>query len=181
VEPNLNLLRRLAEASGGKVLDPLIDNPFLHDRKKTFQPQDLWEWLLKISIILFVVDIAVRRIQLDQEQWQRLTVAIRRYVFFWKGAPRPAQADESLAALLNRRDHVRSQRPSTIATPAPDLFAPQKAPEPIQTATAEGSAPHPFSPPQEPEQSPAPQKSAESTTSRLLDAKRRARERNEGK
>ncbi len=181
VEPNLNLLRRLAEASGGKVLDPLLDNPFLHDRKKTFQPQDLWEWLLKFSIILFVVDIAIRRIQLDQEQWQRVTVAIRRYVFFWKGAPRPAQADESLAALLNRRDHVRSQRPTTIATPAPDLFTPQNTPEPIQTAPVEEPAPETLSVPNQPEQSPAPQKPAESTTSRLLDAKRRARERNEGK
>ena len=48
-EPNHSLLRRLAEAGGGKLLDPLslADNPFLHERVKTFQPRDLWEWLLK--------------------------------------------------------------------------------------------------------------------------------------
>jgi len=40
-EPNLSLLKRLAEAGGGKVLElsNRTDNPFLHDRKKTFQPR----------------------------------------------------------------------------------------------------------------------------------------------
>ena len=49
-EPNLNLLRRMAESGGGKLLDPMIPtvNPFLHDRQKTFQPRDLWEWLLQV-------------------------------------------------------------------------------------------------------------------------------------
>ena len=42
-EPNLALLRRLAEIGEGKILNPdnPADNPFLHDRKKTFQPRDL--------------------------------------------------------------------------------------------------------------------------------------------
>ena len=54
-EPNLNLLRRIAESGGGKMLDPTVPavNPFLHDRQKTFQPRDLWESLLKFAIILF--------------------------------------------------------------------------------------------------------------------------------
>ena len=47
--PNLNLLRRLAEIGDGKMLDvdKLNDSPFLHDRQKTFQPRDLWQWLLE--------------------------------------------------------------------------------------------------------------------------------------
>src|ERR1051325_1404348 len=58
-EPNRSLLRRIAESSGGKILDvddPSI-NPFEHDRHKTFQPRDLWETLLKLAIILFVADV----------------------------------------------------------------------------------------------------------------------------
>ena len=180
-EPNVNLLRRLAEISGGKVLTPDIDNPFLHDRKKTFQPQDLWEWLLKLSIILFVFDIAIRRIQLDHDQLARASATVRRYVFFWKGVPRPAQADESLAALLNRRDQVRSQRPAQVMTPPPDLFTPEKAP--VEPVTRSEQAQPTFSPAAEPieEKPAAPAKPVESTTSRLLDAKRRARERSENK
>ncbi|HWI57261.1 MAG TPA: glutamine amidotransferase, partial [Bacillota bacterium] len=58
-EPNFNLLRRLAESGGGKLLDPAQPgiNPFLHDRQKTFQPRALWEWLLQCAIILFTLDV----------------------------------------------------------------------------------------------------------------------------
>ena len=46
-EPNSALLSRLAETGQGKILNPdnPADNPFLHDRKKTFQPRDLWEFM----------------------------------------------------------------------------------------------------------------------------------------
>jgi hypothetical protein len=42
-EPNRSLLRRIAESSGGKLLDPddPTINPFEHDRRKTFPPRDL--------------------------------------------------------------------------------------------------------------------------------------------
>ncbi|MDW8309244.1 MAG: VWA domain-containing protein, partial [Verrucomicrobiales bacterium] len=68
---NLGLLSRLADATGGRLLDPAQperDNPFTHDRRRTYQPRDLWETLLKLAIILFVLDVAVRRIQLDREE-----------------------------------------------------------------------------------------------------------------
>src|SRR5439155_17806340 len=74
-EPNVNLLRRIAESGGGKLLDPSqpIVNPFLHDRQKTFQPRDLWEALLKLAIILFVFDVGIRRIQINRDEWLRAT------------------------------------------------------------------------------------------------------------
>src|SRR5262245_33798909 len=125
-EPNLNLLQRIADSSGGKMLDPSVPsvNPFLHDRKKTFQPRDLWETLLKVAIILFVFDVAVRRIQIGREEWQKAMRALRRWVFFWQGVPRPAEAEESLAALLARRDQVRSTQTAPTLEPRPDLFRP---------------------------------------------------------
>ena len=72
-EPNLNLLRRIAETGGGKMLDPMVPavNPFSHDRQKTFQPRDLWESLLKFAIILFTLDVGVRRIQIGRDEWLR--------------------------------------------------------------------------------------------------------------
>ena len=128
-EPNVNLLKRLAESGGGKMLNPLdsSDNPFLHDRKKTFQPRDFWEWLLQFAIILFTFDVGVRRIQIDREEWLRATENLRRWVFFWRGKPRPAEADESLAALLARRGQVRARQTAPTAEPNPDLFRPQHA------------------------------------------------------
>lgn len=165
-EPNIHLLQRLAAMGGGKVLDPAVDNPFRHDRKKTFQPRDLWEWLLKFAIVLFPLDVAVRRIQLDREEWMRATKTLRRWILFWKPAPRPASADESLAALLNRREKVRTTQ-TAPATAAPELFQPVTPPK--DELLVEKEAIKPASEP-----SAAESKPAESTTSRLLDAKRRA-------
>ena len=175
--PNLNLLRRLAELGGGKMLDPDTDtdNPFLHDRKKTFQPLDLRDWLLKFAILLFPLDVAARRIQLDPDEWSRAVTTLRRRLFFWKGIPRTKDADESLAALLSRREQVRSQRPAPVAAPGPDLFHLEK-PAAIAEAQpgrelSETVAGEPAVPEKE------PPKERATTTSRLLDARRRAQKR----
>jgi uncharacterized membrane protein len=175
-EPNANLLKRIAEYSGGKILNPQLvnDNPFLHDRRKTFQPQNLWEWLLKLAIILFVLDVGVRRIQIDRDEWLKVTQTLRRWVFFWEGKPRTPEADESLAALLVRRDHVRAKQTTAVAIePNPELFKPK---EPVTT-------PDPVLPMSEstpststPKQDAAQPQTQVSTTSRLLEAKRRAKD-----
>jgi hypothetical protein len=167
VEPNLHLLRRLAESGGGQLIDPNIpgQNPFLQDRRKTYQPRNLWETLLKLAIILFVLDVGVRRIQIDREEWQRALNALRR---------RPAPAQESLGSLLARRSASRKIDQ--------DLFRPASAPAPVidqqPTPSAAGRA-APVAPPEpEPAASPAP---PEGTTSRLLEAKRRAQQRSRRK
>lgn len=173
-EPNHNLLRRLAETGGGKVLDikdPAV-NPFEHDRLKTFQPKDLWQLMLQLAIILFPLDVGIRRIQLDREEWIKATQNLRRALFFWRPAPRPKEADESLGALLARRDRVRAQTPAPVAQPNPDLFRPQN---PVMVQEAE-PAPKILIPKQD-EGAPADGKATpagkDSTASRLLDAKKR--------
>jgi len=179
--PNFNLLRRLADTGGGKVLDPSTPtvNPFLLDRRKTFQPRQLWEWLLKFALILFVVDVGVRRVQIDREEWQKALQVVRRAVL---GAPpKPVQTDQSLAALLARRDSVRSQQPAQVAPPS-HLFEPARAPvEPAASPAEEGrppaGSPEPVSPAAANAPSAPVQPPEESTTSRLLEAKRRAQKR----
>jgi uncharacterized membrane protein len=182
-EPNNNLLRRLAESGGGRMLnwDNPGDNPFLHDRKKTFQPRDLWEWLLRICILLFPLDVAIRRIQLDQDEMQRAWRRVRSWVFFWQGVPREPEAEESLAALLQRRDQVRSTQTAPAQAEAQSrLFQPQKT----ATLPAEDTSLIPGAPPTatsvQPPPKTGPAKSEPAnTTSRLLDAKRRAQRRKE--
>ncbi len=180
-EPNLNLLRRLAESSNGKMLDPTIPalSPFTHDRQKTFQPRDLWETLLRWAVVLFTLDVGVRRIQIDRQEWLRATRTLRRWLFFWQGVPRTPEADESLAALLARREQVRSARTAPAVEPKPELFRPVRpVTEPMTAGT----------PPAEPSDRLSPSAVAEppieqkeeapaSTTSRLLEAKRRAQKR----
>jgi uncharacterized membrane protein len=179
-EPNLNLLRRIAETGGGKLLDPSLPvvNPFSHDRQKTFQPRDLWEALLKFAIILFLLDVGVRRIQIGRDEWLRGMRILQSWLIFWRGAPRPAEAEESLTALLARRQQVRTQQTAPGAEPRPELFRPEQVPTlplPGEEETAEQPAqPAPTTPsePPKPAEEPGP-----STTSRLLEAKRRAQKR----
>lgn len=181
-DPDTSLLRRIAETGGGRMLDPDrpgTENPFTHDRVKTKRPLDLWEWLLRLAVILFVLDVGVRRIDLDREEWTKLTATLRKYVFFWKGTPRPAEAEESLATLLARRDQVRGGRTAAGTEARPELFRPEQQPAPITEispseagAIKSASAAPPIQPPVE-EKPPA-------TTSRLLEAKRRAQKRRDG-
>jgi len=178
-EPNYNLLRRITETASGKTLElntPAL-NTFEHDRKRTYQPRDLWEWLLEFAILLFIVDVGVRRIQIDRDEMLRAMRAVQRKVFFWQGIPRAPESEESLAALLARRDAVRSTQTAATTEPSADLFRPSK---PV-TEPLPGMAPAEASPVQTPSQpAPAPKEPAEAgatTTSRLLEAKRRAQRR----
>jgi uncharacterized membrane protein len=178
-EPNLNLLRRIAETGGGKMLDPLdmTLNPFLHDRQKTFQPRDLWETLLKFAIILFLLDVGVRRIQIGRDEWVRGMRVLRSWIFFWRGAPRPPEAEESLAALLSRRQQVRTQQTGPAVEPRPELFRPEQ-PATVPLPGEEGVSTTPSQPtPAQAEPAKPPDEAAPSTASRLLEAKRRAQKR----
>jgi hypothetical protein len=162
------------------LLDPAVlsVSPFSHDRKKTFQPRDLWEWLVKFAIVLFTVDVGVRRIQIDRDEWLRAVRAVRRRLLFWEAPPRPAEAEESLAALLARRDQVRS-RQATPVEPRPELFRPNTpVTEPLPESVS-GSQKPPAEPPRPDGAPTAPAGPAPTTTSRLLEAKRRAQKRND--
>lgn len=170
-EPNINFLTRLAEAGGGKVLNPAApgDNPFLHGRKRTYQPRDLWEWLLKFAVCLFALDVGIRRVHIDREEWLKATATLRRMIFFWRGKPRPIQADESLAALLARRDQVRTTQTARPTEPAPDLFRPQRPVKISEPVPKDG-------PPRVEAEQAAAKPQAATTTSRLLEAKRKAQQ-----
>ncbi|MBA4150701.1 MAG: VWA domain-containing protein [Verrucomicrobia bacterium] len=174
-EPNLNLLRRLAESSGGKILDLQVDNPFLLDRRKTFRPQDLWDKLLILGILLFPLDVGIRRILLGREEWQRFVQFAEKRLFFWRARPKQTQSDESLSSLLARRDEVRSKQPVAaeqaprviVPEPKPELFMPAK---PVQETAKETVIPKTVD-----GEKPPATGTPETTTSRLLDAKRRAK------
>jgi uncharacterized membrane protein len=178
-QPNFNLLRRLAEAGGGRVLDPRhpADNPFLHDRQKTYQPRDLWEWLLKFAVVLFCLDVAVRRLQIEREEWVKVTTVVRRTIFFWRGVERPKSADESLAALLARREAVR-ETTTGAGESRPELFQPVAPTDTPLVLPTQPPEPQPL--PAQPAESPAAKPpEAGSTASRLLAAKRKAQQKPE--
>ncbi len=191
-EPNRSFLKRLAEVGGGRELssqDPAA-GPFSHDRQKTFQPNELWEFFLKLAIVLFPFDVGVRRVQMDAEEWRQLSLRMRQLLGL-RAKKSSGATDESLAALLARRDAVRAvQTPSA----APDLFRPQanvdggavpRVSGLGDIGPGEGGAPG-AGPPSKAGAASGPggdlaaPSAEETTTSRLLDAKRKAQKRTQG-
>ena len=173
--PNLARLERLAEVGGGRLLsrDFGADNPFEHDRRETFQPVDLWEWLLKFAVLLFPVDVGVRRIQIDREECSRWMAGLMRVLIFWRRKKSPKR-EESLASLLAKRDEARQtfrrEQPGAPTEPAPELFQPS---QPTSDESAEsGASATAVAEPTTTENNPEPE--GDSTTSRLLAAKRKA-------
>lgn len=172
-EPNLNLLRRLAELGGGRLLNPEVDNPYLLNRVKTFQPRDLWANLLQLLVILFVLDVAVRRVDVDREEWalgwnrllQRLGLS---------GTSKSVPSPEALGSLLAARERTRETRTAAgagdlpVTRPAADLFRPKQAPPAPATSTT-----GPLAAAEAPSDSNSSSPAA-SAASRLLEAKRRA-------
>jgi Mg-chelatase subunit ChlD len=177
--PNVNLLQRLVSAGGGRLIDPANpgDNPFLHGRRKTFQPLDLWQWLMRLAIVLFPLDVAVRRVQIDREEWLKAWAAARRWMLFGRPRAEPLSQEESLAALLTRRDEVRTSRfrEVRIGAASPhvlDTLVSRSAPPPKSPSAAAASASSSRDEPR-PDNGNTPA----TTADRLLAAKRRAQRR----
>jgi len=172
-EPNWPLLERLAQVGGGKLLGPLgprAGNPFRHDRRKTFRPVTLWPVLLKLAILLFLADIAIRRVDIDREEWARAWIAFRRRLPFGRAAAPPAQ-EESLDALLARR---RAAQEAMRREPPPPAAATPAAPAPTGPPTKPPADRRP-KPAEEPQGAGRqPSEPEGSLTERLLRAKREA-------
>ncbi len=67
---NPELLAQLARASGGKVLGEPAE-AFAIEQASAGQPRELWPWLLALAALLFMFDIAARRLRLAFVDVQR--------------------------------------------------------------------------------------------------------------
>jgi len=179
---NESLLATLRAATGGsEVLLPT--DPWKHDLRSTSTFTELWPWLLVLALLLWPLDIALRRVSIGRRELAdgRAWIARR-----WRGrgaaAPRSAVA-EGLLATRDRaggegaRAALRRTEPAgpsaASARPAPPTPTPAAAPvsttvpPPAGTSVpaASPSAAAPASSPGDPTD----------TLARLRDAKRRAR------
>ncbi len=198
---NEALLREVADVSGGRVLG--MDDAgkaaiFQHNLPPTISREPIWDFLLKLAIFTFLLDVAVRRIALDPLQW--LLTARARLASLAGGRGRGERSVETLRDLRGARDRVRQDR-STQAGPVgksasgPSRGGPPAPPPSAKTkfdagnvskptgdlASAMGAdqaADKPKAPP--PKKKVADDGPQESTTARLLKSKRRAREETDG-
>ena len=190
--PNEPLLAAIRSATGGRVADDPVA-VWRHDLASTSTFTDLWPALLVLAMLLWPLDIALRRVSIGRRElasaraWVRGLPARRR-----RAAPRTADV-EVLIAARERSTGMRAalrQGPGraapaetpVVAGPAPDRGS---APTPLPTApgapaAAVGDPAAPRDRPAPAKPGPAPAAGPEATDemmARLREAKRRTRER----
>jgi uncharacterized membrane protein len=201
---NEAFLTALRTATGGSVVETPLD-PWRHDLVSTSRSTDLWPLLLVLALLLWPLDIALRRVSIGRREFAAAGAWVR-------GIPRRrgrtaarTAAGEGLFAARERatsgsvRAAIRQEAAPVevaVATAVPPIpapptaAAPSPAPAPAQArATAPGRAapatsapattpiPATATPASAPTAAPTPAPAAADTMARLRDAKKRARER----
>ena len=193
---NPAFLASLRAATGGREIT-LPDEPWRHDLTSTASFTELWPLLLILALLLWPLDIALRRVSIGRRELVDARAWVgRRFGAGPATAPRTAASAGMLAAreraagsaaraaLLGRTPAAERE---TAAAPGsgigPDTASPSPATGPGGGATA-GAGPGTAAPPRAPTgtpppAAPAPQPEAEDaatdTIARLREAKRRAR------
>jgi secreted protein with Ig-like and vWFA domain len=201
---NTAVLKQIAQITNGRILDPAAPQTAgLFDRTIPFETRSvrpLWRTLLYWLIALFMLDVACRRIAWDAAaiwNWCKQRVAI----VLASLKPREVQAEATLAALKNRRAQtgqelaerstvrrVPAAGPTEAAVPAPSSKRKFEADASFVASddfakSVGGATDSPAYKPTATDRDNKDESNADGpTTSRLLAARRRAREqREEGK
>ncbi|MFC1715177.1 VWA domain-containing protein, partial [Candidatus Poribacteria bacterium] len=161
IQPNLPLLRSLAAATGGRF-NPEPADIATHGEAGVWKLQTLWRLLVLLAILLFFLDVALRRIAVSREQLSRLRARIRPP----EDEEYPDAETGTLVSLRHRKERIWG-KPGTqrdMLRERQDVV--QKGEEAKKKNVSISPSPHPSAP--------SPAESAESHTSRLLKAKKRA-------
>jgi hypothetical protein len=111
---NQALLKDIAALSGGKVLTT-PEQAFSEDLSRTTRQQALWPWLMLLALLLFTVDIAVRRVRLSPAAlWQNLK---RKQARLQLAEARAAVTPSVLNQLLAAKQRVKSNPTSLVEPP----------------------------------------------------------------
>ncbi|MBA2448592.1 MAG: VWA domain-containing protein, partial [Chloroflexi bacterium] len=98
---NPELLHQLARLTGGKIM-PDPREVFALDQPATGQPRELWPWLLALAALLFVFDVAARRLRLG---WMDAELAWAYVQDRWLGRAQRAAAPAA-AKLLAAKGRI---------------------------------------------------------------------------
>jgi uncharacterized membrane protein/Mg-chelatase subunit ChlD len=188
-EPFLTALR--TATGGAEVVTPT--DPWLHDLRTTSRSTDLWPLLLVLALLLWPLDIALRRVSVGRRElaaargWVRDLPRRRRATAVRTAAGESLLAARARATSADTRAALRRPAEATATVTTTAAAATQPSPVPARSAAPPRSAApaRPAPPPaQPPAAAPTPPPASTSapeapgdTLSRLRDAKRRARER----
>jgi hypothetical protein len=202
VTVNEALLREVAEATSGRVLEMNAqpETVFAHNLPPTISRTPIWDTLLKLAVFMFLVDVAVRRIAIDP---LKMLARVRSTIGSLAGRfGAGKRAEETLTDLKSVRERVRSEKTAegdasaiAAAREAAEKRASERAGAPAASTKFDAGAA--TKKPAEdivtalgghkgagakPGEAKAPKKKEgpqESTTARLLKAKKRAQQQKE--
>jgi uncharacterized membrane protein/Mg-chelatase subunit ChlD len=177
---NEPFLAALQSATGGREIVTPLD-PWRHDLQTTSHSTDLWPLLLVIALLLWPIDIALRRVSVGRREFaaagawvsdlprrRRVTAARTATGESLLAARARATSAETRAALLRPPEPAPASVASVPLPATPQTVPPASAPTPV--------AGPPTTEPDAPAVTPGAAPAAD-TMSRLREAKRRARER----
>jgi len=158
--PNRYLLSQLAALTGGAMLTQPAD-AFRANRPASYAYVDLAPWLFGLALFLLPFDVAVRRLHLQREDFVR--------------------AREWVQRKLHRRTHVQQPLPNLARLHAAKVRTQMAIPtqEEVQTDLSGGAAHTPQPVAQQKDDAPAAAPAGDVPIGRLMDAKRRAREKSQ--
>lgn len=188
LQSDISLLRRLTEATGGRVLSwdsPQLANLFDRgDLPPTRALSPLWPTLLAWTIAVMLLDVGTRRIAWDRLLSQELATALRQHA---QSTVRE-RGEQATATLGRLRGRSGKTEQASAPSPAPSspprrASAPKAAPDEAERRRSirealQATQGRPPTPPSESKKSAPPaQEERGDAASGLLAAKKRARER----
>jgi hypothetical protein len=172
-EPFLTALR--TATGGSEVVTPL--DPWVHDLRLTARSTDLWPLLLVLALLLWPLDIALRRVSVGRREFASAGAWVRALPRRRTVTAARTASGESLLATRARATSTETRAALLRPADAPTAATTTAAPPPIVAPPAPDVAASPTAP-AAPPTSPVVEPAAPTDTmSRLRDAKRRARER----
>jgi uncharacterized membrane protein len=112
LQSNDALLQRIADATGGRMLEPFqAVNLFSREGLiVTASPLPIWDILIPILLGLIILDVAIRRIAWDWLATKRMAAAVAQRVRDFTQTTRKVEAAPTLDALKRVREDVAEQK-----------------------------------------------------------------------
>lgn len=174
IDPNPDLLLRLAAMTGGDVAPQDPAGIFTHDLSAAHASRPVWPWLLALAALLLPFDVASRRLILTRRDFARFVEWLRARLRRGGSIATPLEGRSSpgMDALFQAKQRVPrvGSAPPPVESAAPPLTPP---------TTGSASAPPVASPPTQAENRPETPAMPESTTASLLARKKAARDKRE--
>lgn len=150
LQPNAPLLTKIVEQTGG-VENPAPEEVFGKLRFGSRRLRDLWPLLAVLAAVLFLVDVAVRRVLLP---WDEVVVMVRNAVVSrlpkWRRRTEPGERQHApgMDTLLRRKEEIRKPREAPDTAGTLSSLRERVAPRPPQPAVLD--VPDPVPPPEPP-------------------------------